>query len=249
MRDLLLRYGIQIMTVFVCIAALSLQYKRDSALLSELFSPAISVDLKTNPETEKPATRLQIKPIFGIPPAPQEIQKQQTQKLPETRLELQLKGTFTNSNQKNASAIIAAPNGKSRLFFVGDPIVEGTSLARVETGAIVLSRNGEYEILRLPGMAAKAPESDGFFVSRALSSNNKPIPDITDFEIPEFVEKTDPIVASATLDAIPAEQNRLANNRSQASGESREFVTNVGRAPTPSLRSRLAQLRARQNLD
>jgi len=244
MKNFFFKYGVQIISVILCITILSFQYQRDSALLTDLLSPENTTPNKTDNTQGILPRILEFKPIFGVPPSPEKIQEEQTQRLPETRLELKLKGTFTNSDQENASAIIAAPNGKSRLFFVGDPIVEGTTLARVDTGVVVLSSNGNFEVLRLPIMASKKPESDGFFVSKATSKHHRESTDFGDVvmpDMPDAEEVKDLIIAAATTPAA----NLLPSNNN----DTREFTTTVGRTPTPSLRSRLEKLRARQSLN
>lgn len=247
MKTFFFRYGIQITSVVACITVLSFQYRRDSVLLNELLEVDVPVQDKREKQDESKPKILQFLPVFGTPPAPEKIQQEQTQQLPETRLELKLKGTFTNSQQEKASAIIAAPNGKSRLFFVGDPIVEGTSLARVDKGVVVLSSNGNFEVLRLPRMTPEQNQSDGFFVSKATSKGNVETTDFNDTPTPDYSEVQDLIIASATVpEPVSTRSNPPARTNSNAGNEQREFVSNSGRSPTPSLRSRLEKLRARQ---
>ncbi|MBQ0797924.1 MAG: hypothetical protein KBT63_01475 [Porticoccaceae bacterium] len=79
-----------------------------------------------------------------------EIQTQVQENIPETRLDLVLKGTFTHDSADMASALIAEKNGSSKRYFTGDEIASGVELISVQAGAVVLRRNGRDESLKLP---------------------------------------------------------------------------------------------------
>lgn len=70
--------------------------------------------------------------------------------IPETALNLQLRGVVASSDPKSASAIIADPAGKEGFFRVGDELPGGAALSEVHPQHIVLSRGGRFEILALP---------------------------------------------------------------------------------------------------
>ncbi len=70
--------------------------------------------------------------------------------IPETALNLQLRGVVASSNPKTASAIIADPAGKEEYFQIGDQLPGGAVLHEVHPQHIVLSRGGRFETLVLP---------------------------------------------------------------------------------------------------
>ena len=86
--------------------------------------------------------------LFGLAmKKPKEIAPEQ---LPETRLNLILKGTFTHEESDKASALIAENNKNTARFFVGDEIAGSAKLIAIRKGEITLRRNGQDELLRLP---------------------------------------------------------------------------------------------------
>jgi len=70
--------------------------------------------------------------------------------IPETRLDLVLKGTFTHAENEKASALIAPSNKKTDRYFVGDQVPGGAELVAVHRGEVILRRNGQDESLKLP---------------------------------------------------------------------------------------------------
>lgn len=70
--------------------------------------------------------------------------------IPETALNLQLRGVVASSDPKSASAIIADPAGKEDFFRVGDELPGGAVLNEVHPQHIILSRGGRFETLALP---------------------------------------------------------------------------------------------------
>ena len=96
--------------------------------------------------------------LFGLAMIkPQEIAPEQ---LPETRLNLLLKGTFTHEDSDKASALIAENNKKTTRFFVGDDIPGGAKLIAIRKGEITLRRNGQDELLKLPYLKENSPNRD-----------------------------------------------------------------------------------------
>lgn len=91
----------------------------------------------------------QINTLFGrIIETSEKAEPQQV--LPETRLNLTLKGTFTHIDSSKASALIAENSNNTERFFVGDEIPGGAELVAVRKGEITLRRNGQDELLKLP---------------------------------------------------------------------------------------------------
>ena len=102
--------------------------------------------LSSNPSSQ--SSHNQTSSLFGsIMERPIEIAQEQ---LPETRLNLILKGTFTHEESDKASALIAENNKNTARFFVGDEIAGSAKLIAIRKGEITLRRNGQDELLRLP---------------------------------------------------------------------------------------------------
>ena len=69
---------------------------------------------------------------------------------PETRLRLDLKGTFATSNSSEAMAIISSSKNKDKTYHIGDKVIGGALLHAVYEDRVILKRNGQLETLRLP---------------------------------------------------------------------------------------------------
>ena len=79
--------------------------------------------------------------------------------LPETRLNLTLKGTFTHSEDSRQSALISTNNGDTARHFLGEDISPGAKIISIEPGIIILRRNGQDEVLKLPLLASQQASS------------------------------------------------------------------------------------------
>ncbi len=80
--------------------------------------------------------------------------------LPTTALQLQLRGAFTSTNQKLASAIIEGPDGQARSFRVDSRVYGNAVLHAVYSDRIVLSRGGELETLYFPDPSQLSSETN-----------------------------------------------------------------------------------------
>jgi general secretion pathway protein C len=69
---------------------------------------------------------------------------------PDTSLNLQLRAAVAAGNPRLAHAIIADAGGQERVYFLNDGLPGGATLQRVELDRVVLARNGNFEVLRLP---------------------------------------------------------------------------------------------------
>ena len=87
--------------------------------------------------------------LFGTTPVPNNLEN-----LPQTRLQLTLRGAFTAVDPANASAIIEGPDQKSRSFRVNGRVYGGATLHAVYADKVVLSHNGQLENLYFPSPAA-----------------------------------------------------------------------------------------------
>lgn len=90
--------------------------------------------------------------------------------LQQTDLQLTLRGVFTATDPRNASAMLELPDGRAQIVRVGGTVAPGTTLQQVAGNHIVLARNGTQESLYFPTPQASdsaaaaegpAPESNG----------------------------------------------------------------------------------------
>jgi len=72
--------------------------------------------------------------------------------LPETKLNLVLRGVLAVADKKRAQAIIAQPNGTEQPYGVGDSLPGGAVLKEIKPTSVILLRNHQYETLSLPKM-------------------------------------------------------------------------------------------------
>ena len=70
--------------------------------------------------------------------------------LPQTQLQLLLRGVFTSSNPRLASAIIEIPGQKTHAYKVNSTVYGDAKLHAVHKDRIVLSRDGQLETLYFP---------------------------------------------------------------------------------------------------
>ncbi|HHJ35558.1 MAG TPA: type II secretion system protein GspC [Gammaproteobacteria bacterium] len=85
--------------------------------------------------------------IFGV--SDKAPIKRQT-KVPETKLNLTLKGVLAAKPQERASAIIAkGKSGKEDIYSIGDKMQGGVEVKEIYPDHVVLSRNGQLETLKL----------------------------------------------------------------------------------------------------
>ncbi len=70
--------------------------------------------------------------------------------IPETRLQLTLRGVMAASHPDDATAIIADPAGQENYYNVGAELPGGATLKEVYPEHVVLSRSGRFETLSLP---------------------------------------------------------------------------------------------------
>lgn len=78
--------------------------------------------------------------------------------IPETQLDLTLKGTFTHHIPAQSSSLISDNGQPARRLFPGENIAPGTKLVEVRSGQVVLLRNGRKEVLSLPLLSGKGEQ-------------------------------------------------------------------------------------------
>jgi general secretion pathway protein C len=120
---------------------------------------ALSVRQKAQPlngtQTEQDSfKKLTSANVFGVSEKAI-IQKQS--KVPETRLNLSLKGVLATTPMTMASAIIAqGKNGKEDIYGIGDKMPGGVIVKEIYPEYVVLERNGQLETLRLQKISGVA---------------------------------------------------------------------------------------------
>lgn len=83
--------------------------------------------------------------LFGTI-TPKKVSKQTYEEIPETKLKLILKGAFTNSDKKLASAIIAKDKTKgTQLYLVGDELPGNAILEEVHPNYVIIKRGVQLE--------------------------------------------------------------------------------------------------------
>jgi len=101
------------------------------------------------------------------------VQKQD--KVPETRLNLTLKGLLAATPMEMASAIIAkGKNGKEDIFSVGDKMPGGILIKEIHVDHVLLERNGRLEKLMLQKDSGEVSLTSGRSYSMPASSARTP---------------------------------------------------------------------------
>lgn len=94
---------------------------------------------------------------------PAELTADAAASAPDTTLSLQLRGAIAADDPKLAHAIIADAAGKEQVYFSNATLPGGAVVQKIEPTRVILTRNGQVEVLRLPresgagGGAAGAP--------------------------------------------------------------------------------------------
>jgi general secretion pathway protein C len=97
------------------------------------------------------AERIAAAHIFGkvdaaAPPPP----AQDLEDVPETQLNLKLKGTIAATEENQSMAIVAEGNGDEKVYTIGDAVPGGASIHSILLDRVILDRAGRLEELRLP---------------------------------------------------------------------------------------------------
>ena len=99
-------------------------------------------------QTDYQANDIVGKNLFGRPPQGQE--QLSISNLPMTQLAVILRGVFTSTDPKQASAIVELPDGSTRSYSVDAVVYGQTHLHAVFSDRIVLETSGVLETLRFP---------------------------------------------------------------------------------------------------
>lgn len=90
--------------------------------------------------------------------------------MPETKLNLSLRGVLAVDDPKTAQAIIGQPNGQEQSYGIGAALPGGAILKEIKPTSVVLLRNHQYETLSLPKL------DDGVDLGAASPDNPAPPP-------------------------------------------------------------------------
>ncbi len=150
------------------LGAVGCEVYRDFTSLNS--TPAATSPPNQTPYSAKnanPAVNLSELHLFGNPTS-QPIARTQ-QDIPDTRLQLELKGAFTSSNEASASALVSEKGKTAKRYYVNDSLPGGAVLTQVDSDHITLSRGGNLEVLRFP-----KPKSSGVESTRNMAANGIP---------------------------------------------------------------------------
>jgi type II secretory pathway component PulC len=152
--------------LFGSLGAVSWEVYRDVTSLKSSSAP--SAPHKAPPaKAANPTVNLSELHLFGNPGS-QPVAKAQ-QNIPDTRLQLELKGAFTSSNTASASALVSEKGKTAKRYYVNDSLPGGAVLTQVDSDHITLSRGGNLEVLRFP-----KPASSGVESTRNVAANGSP---------------------------------------------------------------------------
>jgi general secretion pathway protein C len=104
-----------------------------------------------------------------------QLAREVPEEVPETRLQLTLKGTYHSGDADRAVAIIAGPDGREEIYNVGDAMPGNVVLEEIGQLRVVLSRNGRLEALTFPresavGAASSVPSSRSTQPARRINA-------------------------------------------------------------------------------
>lgn len=88
--------------------------------------------------------------FFGTPGEAVAESVERAETLPETNLQLMLRGVMAGDTDQRDSALVEGPNGETDVYRVGDALPGNASLREVRTRRIVIERTGALETLTFP---------------------------------------------------------------------------------------------------
>ena len=91
--------------------------------------------------------------------------------VPETKLNLKLRGVFASEDTAAARAIIADAKNDEDSYRIGDQVPGGATLNEIYADRVILERDGRLETLRLP--VESSPVAGGPATAQATSSNRE----------------------------------------------------------------------------
>ena len=124
--------------------------------IAQTARPALS-SMLGDPGSNTLSTDLSSLSLFGRagPTALQSV----TFDAPETQLDLRLQGTLAAEDPKSGLAIITDDQGREAFYAVGDQLPGGAILHEIYAERVILTRQGQYESLKLRDQAQRRPAS------------------------------------------------------------------------------------------
>jgi len=132
---------------------------------------------------------------------------------PETQLDLKLQGTLAGDDPKSGLAIIADDRGNEASYAVGDALPGGAALHEIYPERVILSRQGQYESLRLR-------EPDKNHPSQRFGTSTRPNTTPAGGRQPQFAgikgvnwaelqqqQRLDPVALAKQIQVLPFTQN------------------------------------------
>lgn len=111
-------------------------------------TPSMPADL-VPPRPVEVSEVLPLDKLMGLHLFGQNIE-QNLNNLPETTLQLELKGIYSDPDEELGSAIIAVPGKEDHVYLIGDTIPGGAVLLDIYEDRVILRRAGQLEVLMLP---------------------------------------------------------------------------------------------------
>lgn len=81
--------------------------------------------------------------------------------VPETKLNLKLRGVFASKDKEAARAIIADSRGDEDSYRIGSELPGGAVLSEIHPDRVILEHNGRFETLKLPVESAEVADGAG----------------------------------------------------------------------------------------
>ena len=94
--------------------------------------------------------------------------------VPETKLNLKLRGVFASVDQEAARAIIADSRGDEDSYRIGAELPGGARLNEIYADRVILEHNGRLETLKLPLESAEVGAGNGRTSSRNTGRSSRP---------------------------------------------------------------------------
>ena len=106
--------------------------------------------------------------LFGTPgEEPVEEEVVDTEDLPETNLQLTLRGVMAGPRDRLTSALVEGSDGDTKMYRLGEELPGEARLHQIHQRRIIIERNGELENLHFP-----ETESDGQMAVRGSRNGN-----------------------------------------------------------------------------
>jgi general secretion pathway protein C len=186
----------------VAAAAIIALWSSGMLLSTLLYQPTLNIrnTVDTQVSADINPSEISNRNFFGLADAEPTIMLDQ---LPETKLELVLRGAFAALDEANAGAIIEDDRKISQHYAVGDEVPGDATLKSVHNDRVGLVRNGIFETLYFPD-AQTEKDPSGDIVRSGFDNNSRPSTDLTRVSASE---------AQARRDAIRERINKLKNQK------------------------------------